>query len=312
MRARKSCSAMASTRKSPRADPAHAQSAVDAALAAALTEHVAPGARLAVALSGGIDSMVLLDAAAARAAQHGILLSAVHVNHGLSPNAERWAQFCGRQCALRGVALVTHRLSLKRRRGESLEALARSARYDCLLGSDVDVVALAHHADDQAETLLLQLLRGAGAHGLSAMARYRPGRPAVLRPLLGLTRATLAAYAAARGLVWIDDESNAERRHARNFLRHEVAPLLAARFPGYPATLARAARHQAEVAELADALAAIDAAGVLDANGLDRERLAALPAARARNVLRAFLRAKGLRPPSEARLAEMLRQLEHA
>src|SRR5277367_5114942 len=108
MRARKSCSAMASTRKSPRVDPAHALAAVDAALAAALTEHVAPGARLAVALSGGIDSMVLLDAAA-RAAQQRLRLSAIHVQHGLSPNAERWAEFCSAQCALRGVALVTHR-----------------------------------------------------------------------------------------------------------------------------------------------------------------------------------------------------------
>jgi tRNA(Ile)-lysidine synthase len=303
---------MANSRKSPPVDAAQATAAVDAAIAAALSEHLRPGARVAVALSGGADSMVLLDATAARAARHELSLSAIHVQHGLSPNAERWAEFCAAQCALRGVPLATHRLQLERRRGESLEALARAARYACLLASDVDAVALAHHADDQAETLLLQLLRGAGAHGLSAMARYRPGRPAVLRPLLGLTRATLIAYAAARALAWIDDESNAERRHARNFLRHEVAPLLAARFPGYPATLVRAARHQAEAAELADALAAIDAAGVLAADGLDREGLAALPAARARNVLRWFLRAEGLRPPSEARLAEMLRQLERA
>ncbi len=303
---------MASSRKSPPVDAAQATAAVDAAIAAALSEHLRPGARVAVALSGGADSMVLLDATAARAARHELSLSAIHVQHGLSPNAERWAEFCAAQCALRGVPLATHRLRLERRRGESLEALARAARYACLLASDVDAVALAHHADDQAETLLLQLLRGAGAHGLSAMARYRPGRPAVLRPLLGLPRATLTAYAAARALAWIDDESNAERRHARNFLRHEVAPLLAARFPGYPATLVRAARHQAEAAELADALAAIDAAGVLAANGLDREGLAALPPARARNVLRWFLRAEGLRPPSEARLADMLRQLERA
>src|SRR5271156_2899296 len=153
MRARRRCSAMASSRKSPRVDPADALAAVDAAL----TEHLAPGARLAVALSGGIDSMVLLDAAATRAAQHGLLLSALHVHHGLSPNAEHWAEFCAAQCARRGVPLVTHRLRLERRRGESLEALARTARYARLLDSDVDAVALAHHADDQAETLLLQL-----------------------------------------------------------------------------------------------------------------------------------------------------------
>src|SRR5208282_5519945 len=261
---------MASSRKSPPAEPLRASSAVDAAIAAAFREHLRPGMRVAVALSGGVDSMVLLDAAAACAARHSLSLSAIHVHHGLSPNAERWAEFCAAQCARRGVPLVTHRLRLERRRGESLEALARTARYARLLDSDVDAVALAHHADDQAETLLLQLLRGAGAHGLSAMARHRPGRPALLRPLLGLPRATLAAYASARALAWIDDESNADLRYARNFLRHEVAPLLAARFPGYPATLVRAARHQAEASELADALAHIDAVGALAGSGLDR------------------------------------------
>lgn len=303
---------MASTRKSPRVDPAHAVAAVDTAIAAALCEHVPQGARLAIALSGGVDSMVLLDAASVRAAAHAISLCAVHVHHGLSPHADRWADFCAAQCAQRGVPLATHRLRLQRRRGESLEACARAARYACLLASAVDTVVLAHHADDQAETLLLQLLRGAGSHGLSAMPAYRPGRPALLRPLLGLGRAHLAAYATARGLAWIDDESNSDRSHARNFLRHEVMPLIAARFAGYPATLLRAARHQAEAVELADALAAADAAGALDANGLDRQRLGALSAARARNLLRWFLRAQGLRPPSETRLAEMLRQIEHA
>jgi tRNA(Ile)-lysidine synthase len=298
---------MASSRKSPRADPADPVAAVAAALAA----HVPPGARVAIALSGGVDSMVLLDAAAVCAAGKPLSLSAIHVNHGLSPNAERWAEFCAAQCTRRAVPLTTHRLRLERRHGESLEALGRTARYACLAAADVDWVALAHHADDQAETLLLQLLRGAGVLGLAAMPAYRPGRPALLRPLLGLPRAALAAYATARGLAWIDDESNADRRHARNFLRHEVAPLFAARFGGYPATLVRAARHQAEAAELADALAAVDAGGDA-AQSLDRDRLAALSPARARNLLRSFLRAQGLRPPSEARLAEMLRQLEHA
>jgi tRNA(Ile)-lysidine synthase len=298
---------MANSRKSPRAERADPVAAVAAALAA----HVPPAARVAIALSGGVDSMVLLDATVACAARQPLALSAIHVNHGLSPNAERWAQFCAAQCARRGVPLATHRLRLERRRGESLEAVARAARYACLTAADVDAVALAHHADDQAETLLLQLLRGAGVQGLGAMAPYRPGRPALLRPLLGLTRAALAAYATARGLAWIDDESNADRRHARNYLRHAVAPLLAARFPGYPATLVRAARHQAEAAALADALARVDAGG--DAvETLDRDRLAALAPARARNLLRFFLHGRGLRPPSEAGLAEMLRQLEHA
>jgi tRNA(Ile)-lysidine synthase len=296
---------MASTRNSPRTSGA----VVEAALAAALVEHVGPGASLAVALSGGIDSMVLLDAAARLAARYPLALSAIHVHHGLSPNADQWADFCTTQCAARNVPLVTHRLRLARERGSSLEAQARAARYERLLSVDVDVIALAHHADDQAETLLLQLLRGAGPHGLGAMPAFRPGHPALLRPLLGLARSTLAACAAERGLAWIEDESNSDRRHARNFLRLEVVPALAARFAGYPVTLARAARNQAEAAALADELAALDAAATVDDAGLSRVGLAALSPARARNLLRWFLRERGLRAPSEALLAEMLHQI---
>jgi tRNA(Ile)-lysidine synthase len=313
---------MASSRKSPRVSgaslPARAP-ANDASgdpvatlqntLRDALVEHAAPGVRVAIALSGGIDSIVLLDAAKLLAASHWIVLSAIHVHHGLSPNADRWAEFCAAQCTARSVPLTLRRLRLERQRGRSLEAEARAARYACLTGVDTDIVALAHHADDQAETVLLQLLRGAGPPGLSAMPSFRPGRPALLRPFLDHTRAEIAAYAASRQLSWIDDESNADRRLARNALRHEIAPLLAARFPGYPNTLVRAARHQAEAALLLDELAAADGNGAVSVDGLERAHLAALPPARARNLLRWFLRAQGLRPPSEAKLADMLRQL---
>jgi tRNA(Ile)-lysidine synthase len=295
-----------------RASPGGAIAAVAAAVDAALATHVDAGARVAVALSGGVDSMVLLDAMAACANERSIAFSAIHVNHGISPNAERWADFCAAQCASRKVPLATFRLRLERRRGQSLEALARTARYECLSAADAEVIALAHHADDQAETLLLQLLRGAGPHGLAAMPHYRPGCPALLRPLLGLTRASLSAYAAARGLDWIDDESNVDRKHKRNVLRHAVAPLLAADFPGYPGALVRAAAHQAEASTLLDELAALDAAGAVDELGLERARLAALPAARAGNLLRWFMRREGLRRPSRARLSEMLRQLLQA
>src|SRR5262249_46490998 len=162
---------MASSRKSP---PAEAR-AVDAAVGAALAAYVKPGATVAVALSGGLDSMVLLDAAAKLAKKHRIVLSAVHVHHGLSPHADRWAEFCAAQCAARELPLSVHRVHLARGRGHSLEALAREARYERLLAENVDAIALAHHADDQAETLLLQLLRGAGPHGLAAMPVYRAG-----------------------------------------------------------------------------------------------------------------------------------------
>ena len=127
--------------------------------------------------------------------------------------------------------------------------MAREARYHALRGTDADVIALAHHADDQAETVLLQLLRGAGPRGLAAMPRLQPGTPALWRPLLDLTRDTLAAYGAQRGIAWIDDESNDDTRHWRNFLRHEIAPALATNFPGFPTTLARAAALQAEASD---------------------------------------------------------------
>jgi tRNA(Ile)-lysidine synthase len=287
--------------------------AVDSALAAALAAYSAPGQRVAVALSGGLDSIVLLDALHALAPRFALVLSALHVDHQLSPHAGRWAEFCAEACAARGVQLTIARVDVARRAGQSLEAAARAARYRELLGADADIVALAHHADDQAETVLLQLLRGAGPAGLAAMPRHRAGDvggPALLRPLLDLPRATLAACASARGLAWIDDESNANRRHKRNLLRLDVAPLLAEAFPGYPSVLVRAAGHQAEASALLDELACRDAGDTQD--GLDRAALTALSPARARNLLRWFLRREGLRPPSAARLAGMLAQLQTA
>jgi len=303
---------MASSRKSPPVDPhdgAAAIGAVDAAVGSALDQYVKEGASVAVAFSGGVDSIVLLDSLARLAPRHPVTLSAVHVNHGLSRNAQAWAEFCAAQCAQRELPFALHRVQLLRERRRGLEAVARSARYERLLAEDVDVVALAHHSDDQAETVLLQMLRGAGPQGLAAMPAYRPGRPALLRPLLGLPRVVILACATARKLAWIEDESNADRAHARNALRHDIAPLLAARFAGYPCTLSRVARHQAEAAQLLDELAISDSVGAVDANGLDSARLVALSGARARNLLRWFLRTQGVRAPSEARLDDMLRQL---
>ena len=240
---------------------------------------------IVVALSGGRDSIALLDALALLRSELGIALSALHVHHGLSPNADAWTAFCEEQCAARDVPLAVHRVRVERVPGASLEATARAARYAALATADADIVALAHHADDQAETLLLQLLRGAGPHGLAAMPAERASStgPLLLRPLLTLPRTAIDAYAAARGLAWVDDESNANTAVKRNFIRHEIAPRLAAAFPGYSATLARAARHQAEAAQLLDDLARLDAQDTIDTEGaagatLDRAALIALAA----------------------------------
>ncbi len=281
-----------------------------------------PPLRIAVALSGGRDSMVLLDALAEVAPANGVVLGAVHVHHGLSPNAGAWAEFCAAECARRGVPLTVHEVVVERGAGAGPEAAARDARYRVFEAVDADFVALAHHADDQAETLLLQLMRGAGPHGLAAMPALHARRagPALLRPFLALPATAIEAYAVARGLAWIDDESNADVALRRNFLRHEIAPRLASAFPGYPATLIRAAAHQAEAARLADELAALDSHAALvsdDAAGetLDRRAFSALTASaphRARNLLRWFLHRHGLRAPSASRLAEMHDQLARA
>ncbi len=289
-----------------------ATAAVASAVGESLAAYVADGASVAVALSGGIDSMVLLDALMPFVTSHPVVLSAIHVHHGLSRNADAWAKFCAEQCAAREVQLTVHRLNLERKSGDSLEAVARAGRYECLRSADVDVVALAHHADDQVETVLLQLLRGAGPRGLAAMPACRRGHPALLRPLLSLPRDSLAAYARERGLVWIDDESNADARHKRNLLRHDIVPRLAAHFSGYRTTIARAATHQASASAMLDDLAAADGADAIDDAGLDRAALASLSSARAANLLRWFLRGKGLRAPSQARLGEILRQIVSA
>ena len=267
--------------------------------------------------------MALLDALASAAPTRGIALAALHVDHGLSPHAGAWSAFCATECAKRGVPLTVHRAHVPRRSPIGVEAAARAARYRAFDAADADVVALAHHADDQAETLLLQLLRGAGPQGLAAMPLLRAARsgaPTLLRPFLALSRHAIDAYVRARGVAFVDDESNADAALRRNFVRHELLPRLAAVFPGSPATLVRAAGHQAEAARLCDDLAAIDARDALadDADAgetLDRRVFTALASSaphRARNVLRWFLRRHGLRAPSAARLSSMQRQLSSA
>lgn len=269
-----------------------------------------------VALSGGRDSVVLLHALLAVAADR--VRGAVHVHHGLSPNADAWSEFCATLCAARAVPLAIARVDVSRAARTGLEAEARRQRYAALAAAATErrgrVVALAHHRDDQAETLLLQLLRGAGPRGLAAMAELRDDPRGVVwwRPLLEVPRAEIDAYAREHALSWVDDESNASARFARNAIRRTVMPALASLRPDPGATLARAAAHQAESALLQDDLAALDAAGAFDGVSLSREALAALPAHRGRNLLRWFLRARGLPAPPAARLAAMLDQLAGA
>jgi len=276
-----------------------------------LARRVRPGARLTIALSGGIDSSVLLDLLAQRAAE--FRLSCLHVNHGLSPNAAAWARSCRKLAAQYGVPCRVRKVDLGPYRGLGREGAARAARYAAFGAERADFVVLAQHQDDQAETVLIQLLRGGGLPGLAAMpAAGESGDangPALLRPLLGASRAEIEAYARSRGLRWIDDESNADEALARNFVRRRVMPLLRELNPAADAMLARSARHLAEADSLLGELAAIDARACMEQGRLPVDALRRLGAARARNLLRWFIRAHGLEVPGSAEMDEVLRQV---
>ena len=230
--------------------------------------------RIAVGLSGGVDSVVLLH----QLREHHPV-SAIHVHHGLSPNADAWTAFCRKFCKRLDVPLVVEFVSVKKK-NKGLEAAAREARYAAFRNVDADVIALAHNLDDQAETVLMNLLRGAGARGASGMPEYaRLGDKVIWRPFLGKTRQSILSYARKNRLDWVEDESNANEALTRNFIRRSVGPLLEKKFPQWKQSLARAAKHFSK-------------------KELGKE-----------DLLRHYLRSRGLKAPSEAKLIEMLKQL---
>lgn len=266
------------------------------------------GAAVCAGFSGGVDSAVLLDLLARDSKRDGRRLTAVHVHHGLSPNADRWTAACEAFCAERGIPLDVVRVKVDRRAKGGLEAAAREARYAVYAKRPEPFVALAHHLDDQAETVLLQLLRGTGLKGVAAMPAMRTmagSQVTLYRPLLAIPRRAIVEYAREAKLHWVEDESNDSSVQDRNYLRREIAPLLEARFPGWRQALGRFARHAAEADAMLDAQAAIDGANEPESFTLQ----AGLSAPRRANALRAFLAARGLAMPSEARLDEMARQL---
>lgn len=267
------------------------------------------GKRVCVALSGGIDSIVLLALAAEFRNTGTLQLSAVHVNHGLSRHALAWENSCVGYCETLALELRVARVNVDRASDVGLEAAARAARYDVFRHLDTDYVALAQHADDQAETVLHQALRGTGLKGIAGMGvtRQLPGGPIVCRPLLSATRAQIEAFAAARDLNWVEDESNEDTAYTRNFIRHELAPLIAARFPHYRESLARLARHAAEADAMLADLARLD----LQWDGANASAflLDSLPRERQRNALYHWLSWLGAKAPSTEQLDQWAEQL---
>ena len=284
-------------------------------VAAELAPRIFPGAHLALGLSGGLDSVTLLSILLELAPALKFSLRAVHVNHGISPNAARWAEFCGGLCTRLGVPLQLESVDISPHRHLGLEGAARRSRHEAFARVDADFVVLAQHSDDQAETLLLRLLRGAGLRGLAAMSALRsiPGmRARLLRPLLAVSRAEIETHARLRGLEWVEDESNADTIRRRNFLRSDVFPLLERQFPGARATVARAAAHLAEARELLDEMARADFERCAGAEGVNVADLRGLGEARAKNLLRYWCETKNIEPLSAARTGELLRQLSES
>ncbi|HWM68962.1 MAG TPA: tRNA lysidine(34) synthetase TilS [Steroidobacteraceae bacterium] len=263
---------------------------------------------MVVALSGGVDSSVLLAALASQGPTPGFNVRAVHVNHGIHPNAAKWAAHCralGRRFSIGVRVLKTH---VVHSRGVSLEAAAREARY-ALLASELEpgeCLLTGHHEDDQLETVLLQLFRGAGLAGLAAMPAITSFAGGWLaRPLLSRTRAELEEWARGAGLNWVEDDTNADESLDRNYLRRQVLPLIRERWKGVGSAVARSARHAAEGQRLLDMLARTDVERASNGAALFVPALRALQLDRRRNALRFWISQSGARVPDTSRLEEL-------
>lgn len=266
-----------------------------------------------MALSGGLDSTVLLAALSAlRDEERMAALRAVHVDHGLHADSARWSAHCAALAGRLGVDCEIVRVEVARTRGESLEATARTARYRALGErlAEGEALLTAHHADDQLEGVLLQWLRGGG---LRAIAGMRPVAPFAggwhLRPLLGFTREDLRSWAVQSRLEWLEDPSNDDSRFDRNYLRLEVLPAVRRRWPAAARTVARVAGQAAEAVDLDARAGATDLASVARGQAVALAPLAELDPARQRRVLREWLRARGLSPPSAATLESLRRDV---
>lgn len=271
-----------------------------------------------VAYSGGCDSHALLHALVDLQAQlSGVSIVAVHIDHGLHPDSAVWAQHCRDVCEKLYVEYVGRRVDARAPPGASREASARQARYAAFasLIAAGDVLLTAQHQDDQAETVLLQLLRGAGPAGLATMPFFNEFHAGILaRPLLGFRRAALLAYARAHGLCWLEDPSNADVTLERNYLRHHVMPVVGKQWPASAKVLGRVALLQAEADELLQELARQDLQQARDTApaALKVAGLLGLSAARQRNALRCWLREQSLPIPSAAQLRRIQQDILYA
>jgi len=278
--------------------------------------HIAVNKSVYIAYSGGIDSTVLLHAANIACQQSGHALKAIHINHQIHKDSEQWADHCIDQCRLLGIEINTICVDVQQFSQHGAEGAARAARYQAFENtlSEQDVLFTAHHADDQIETILLQLFRGAGVHGLAACAPTRAvGKALLVRPLLENSRQEIECYAEQNQLQWRDDPSNDSLLHDRNYLRHKVMPLLHARWQGLRETMGRSSQWQGESAEMLDSLAKLDAIKAVNNDGcLSIKKLVTLDNMRLKNVLRWWIRKADFSVPSADVLDRVIHDAIHS
>ena len=266
------------------------------------------GRRLCIAFSGGIDSTALLALAAPLRRSHHCRVRALHVHHGLQEAATQWAQDAATRCRKLRLSLTVRSVQIARTRGDSPEAAARLARYAAFSAELAagELLLLAQHQDDQLETVLLQLLRGAGPAGLAAMPVLAPcGAGQLVRPLLGVRRAQLEALVHAQGLSWSEDPSNRAEHFDRNYLRHQLLPALLARWPSAAATVSRSAALMAEAQQGLEQAADVLLAQAVDGEALSVPVLRRFAPAERRQLVRRYLRARQLPLPDQRRLLEI-------
>nr|WP_238400323.1 tRNA lysidine(34) synthetase TilS [Legionella bononiensis] len=265
--------------------------------------------KLIVGFSGGLDSTVLLHALYSQSSLRNKLL-AVHINHGISPNALFWQSHCEAFCTHAGIPFISKTVEFDR--SANIEEGARNARYEVFnsLLKDRDCLLLGHHMDDQAETVLLQLFRGAGVDGLAAMMESGSfGSGALSRPLLTCSRKQLEQYAAHYELTWIEDESNQDEHYSRNFIRQQIMPSLAAKWPGVVGNIARAASHCQQARLNLDELAVMDCSQLLSpSTRLCIESLKSLSVERLSNVLRVWLKKNQVQLPAAATFERLIHE----
>ena len=264
---------------------------------------------LAVGLSGGVDSVVLLHILKSLQQYKDFKLKAIHINHGISPNANEWESFCQNECKRIGVELLIHRTTITKTGGESLENNARIARYNYFFSSDSDVITLAHHKKDQVETVLSQIFRGSDLHNIASMKPLTKKQDKLIwRPMLNISRNNIEEYAKEFNISYINDESNFDTTYLRNFIRLQVLPLLLEFDKDVEAKILKLPNQLQDILAIVDNIAVCDLDSVLEDGSINLNKFKELSAIRQIKALNYYIKTYNIPLPTTRQIDEFSRQ----